>query len=94
MSKPFTVRDADWPRDADALRHVRRAVSIAEQRVPEDMEWDDDDATGQPAARAGWPVVNVNLASLACSPRASNVRSMNSTPPILSTSSTVDERVP
>jgi predicted GNAT family N-acyltransferase len=40
----ITIRRADWTRDADALHAVRRVVFVDEQRVPEHLEWDDDDA--------------------------------------------------
>lgn len=40
----FGMRIADWTRDRDALAHIRRAVFIDEQGVPEDLEWDADDA--------------------------------------------------
>jgi len=40
----FTVRLVDWAEAGDGLRAVRRAVFIAEQAIPEDMEWDDFDA--------------------------------------------------
>ncbi|MFP5404396.1 MAG: GNAT family N-acetyltransferase [Gammaproteobacteria bacterium] len=40
----FSVRLADWTRDRGALAHVRRTVFIDEQGVPEDLEWDADDA--------------------------------------------------
>lgn len=40
----FSVRLADWARDRAALAHVRRTVFIDEQGVPEDLEWDADDA--------------------------------------------------
>lgn len=33
-----------WSTDRPALQRVRRAVFIDEQRVPEEEEWDDDDA--------------------------------------------------
>lgn len=36
----FDVRVADWNRDAEALRDVRREVFVVEQRVPESLEWD------------------------------------------------------
>ena len=36
----FSVRLADWHRDGDALRNVRRAVFVVEQNVPEVLEWD------------------------------------------------------
>ena len=41
----FTVRLVDWSEAGDGLRAVRRAVFIAEQAIPEDMEWDAFDAT-------------------------------------------------
>lgn len=40
----YTVQATDWARDAEPLGAVRRAVFIVEQGVPEDMEWDADDA--------------------------------------------------
>ena len=39
----FVIRDAAWSTDATLLQHVRRIVFIDEQRVPEELEWDDDD---------------------------------------------------
>ena len=44
MSGGFSVRDAVWARDDEALRLVRFAVFVVEQRVPEDLEWDGIDA--------------------------------------------------
>lgn len=41
----FTVRAADWALDAPLLQLVRHAVFIVEQQVPEELEWDDADAT-------------------------------------------------
>jgi len=41
---PFHVRQARWPQDQDALRSVRARVFIAEQGVPEQLEWDGKDA--------------------------------------------------
>jgi len=38
------VRLVDWADDGDGLRAVRRAVFIEEQAIPEDMEWDRQDA--------------------------------------------------
>jgi predicted GNAT family N-acyltransferase len=35
----------DWASMAPALEALRREVFIVEQRVPEEMEWDADDAT-------------------------------------------------
>lgn len=40
----FTIRAADWARDAANLGTVRRAVFIDEQGVPEALEWDEYDA--------------------------------------------------
>jgi predicted GNAT family N-acyltransferase len=40
----FHVRQAHWPQDASALRSVRARVFIAEQGVPEHLEWDGKDA--------------------------------------------------
>lgn len=40
----ISVRRAIWIRDSAALREVRTRVFIEEQSVPEDLEWDDDDA--------------------------------------------------
>ncbi len=39
-----TIRRADWGRDGEALRSVRLAVFVREQGVPEDLEWDAEDA--------------------------------------------------
>ncbi|MEX0958420.1 MAG: GNAT family N-acetyltransferase [Burkholderiales bacterium] len=48
------MRQADWNRDRTALRAVRKAVFIAEQGVPEALEWDEADADCQHAlAEAG-----------------------------------------
>lgn len=44
MSGPaFRVRMADWEREREAMRAIRTSVFIHEQRVPEDIEWDDKD---------------------------------------------------
>lgn len=41
MTTPeFTVRAADWARDATVLQSVRHAVFVVEQRIPADLEWD------------------------------------------------------
>lgn len=40
----FTLRAADWSREAERLRAVRRAVFVIEQNIPEELEWDDNDA--------------------------------------------------
>lgn len=36
----FKVREVDWERDGEALRHVRIAVFCIEQDVPAELEWD------------------------------------------------------
>ena len=41
----FSIRLCDWTQDAPALRRVRRDVFIVEQQIPENLEWDDADAT-------------------------------------------------
>lgn len=40
----YSVRHADWQDDQAALSAVRRQVFILEQRVPEELEWDEADA--------------------------------------------------
>ena len=40
----FSIRRADWTRDAAALREVRTRVFVEEQQVPLDLEWDGLDA--------------------------------------------------
>jgi predicted GNAT family N-acyltransferase len=37
------IRQASWPQDETALRHVRARVFVAEQGVPEHLEWDGKD---------------------------------------------------
>jgi predicted GNAT family N-acyltransferase len=44
-SLQFNVRRADWVRDQVPLKALRREVFVVEQKVPEDEEWDDMDAT-------------------------------------------------
>lgn len=44
MNFDFTVREVEWHTYAVELRAIRRAVFIEEQRVPEELEWDDVDA--------------------------------------------------
>jgi predicted GNAT family N-acyltransferase len=43
-TKAFTVRHAQWGAEGAMLAAVRREVFVVEQRVPEDEEWDDQDA--------------------------------------------------
>jgi predicted GNAT family N-acyltransferase len=40
----YTVRLTDWARDGEALRDVRSAVFVVEQAIPDELEWDADDA--------------------------------------------------
>jgi len=39
------IRLADWENDRATLSTIRRRVFIEEQSIPEDMEWDEFDAT-------------------------------------------------
>jgi len=39
----FDIRQASWPDDKNVLSSIRRKVFIEEQKVPEDMEWDEYD---------------------------------------------------
>jgi predicted GNAT family N-acyltransferase len=39
----YTIQTVDWISRKDALRAVRWKVFVEEQRVPEDLEWDDED---------------------------------------------------
>ena len=44
MNAPvFTVRPVNWLASREALRAVRQAVFVKEQKVPEELEWDDAD---------------------------------------------------
>lgn len=43
QTRGFTVRRARWPEDVPALRQVREPVFVDEQKVPLEMEWDEDD---------------------------------------------------
>lgn len=40
----FEIKKTTWATDKAALKQVREAVFIKEQRVPEDLEWDQHDA--------------------------------------------------
>jgi len=40
----FAVREVEWGSARELLRAVRRAVFVEEQHVPEELEWDDEDA--------------------------------------------------
>ena len=39
----FVVRPVDWTANRDKLQAVRRLVFVHEQRVPEELEWDEAD---------------------------------------------------
>ncbi len=41
----FTLDIVSWAAAAESLRAVRHAVFVVEQNVPEELEWDADDAT-------------------------------------------------
>lgn len=43
MTSEFTVRDADFARDFDAIRSIRETVFVHEQQVPLELEWDEAD---------------------------------------------------
>ena len=43
MDPPFVVRPVNWLASRDKLNAVRRAVFVEEQKVPEELEWDDAD---------------------------------------------------
>ena len=45
VEKHLVIRLADWEKDKTALSTIRRQVFIEEQNVPEDMEWDEFDAS-------------------------------------------------
>lgn len=42
-SLPFTVRVVTWKTESERLQQVRSAVFVAEQQVPVELEYDDDD---------------------------------------------------
>ncbi len=42
--RAYTVRIAEWPTDAAAIRQVRECVFVEEQRIPAELEWDDLDS--------------------------------------------------
>jgi predicted GNAT family N-acyltransferase len=44
MNDPaFVVRPVNWEAAREKLREVRRSVFVQEQKVPEELEWDDAD---------------------------------------------------
>lgn len=44
-STQFIVRVANWRANREMLHAIRKAVFIEEQRVPEELEWDEIDET-------------------------------------------------
>ena len=57
------VRVADWHTDKASLRQIRRQVFIEEQKVPEELEWDefDDSSIHFLASCEGKPVACARL---------------------------------
>ena len=47
MKKTYTIKAADWDKDKTALSSVRRTVFVEEQKVPEELEWDEFDEISQ-----------------------------------------------
>lgn len=45
LSNNINIKVADWNKDKDQLSSIRRSVFIEEQNVPEEMEWDEFDAS-------------------------------------------------
>lgn len=43
MAHDLVIRIADWTSEKDQLSSVRRQVFIIEQKVPEELEWDEFD---------------------------------------------------
>jgi predicted GNAT family N-acyltransferase len=55
VTLPFSVKPVAWSVARDDLRRVRYAVFVEEQRVPEELEWDDLD-------EVAWHVLAVSSA--------------------------------
>ncbi len=56
VNRSFSIRIVDWAQGIAQLRAVRVAVFVVEQNIPEDLEWDDEDArrcTRLPRTSAG-----------------------------------------
>jgi len=43
MTADFYIQTTTWQQDKTALKAIRRAVFIIEQKVPANLEWDDED---------------------------------------------------
>ena len=64
MQHSHRIRIVNWEDEASALRMIRTAVFIHEQRVPEDLEWDQFDAVSVHVLalnNAGQPVGTARL---------------------------------
>ncbi len=44
MGLPFTIAEVTWDRQREPLARLRQTVFVEEQSVPEELEWDDQDA--------------------------------------------------
>ncbi|MSQ59449.1 MAG: GNAT family N-acetyltransferase [Betaproteobacteria bacterium] len=44
MTIPYRILVADWSADRDKLRALRETVFVQEQKVPVELEWDEEDA--------------------------------------------------
>lgn len=58
------IRVGDWPALGEAASAIRSEVFIAEQKIPQEMEWDADDATSVHAVafnRLGFPIATGRL---------------------------------
>jgi predicted GNAT family N-acyltransferase len=58
-AKGFTIRDVTWAQEEAKLRAVRLAVFVVEQNIPEEHEWDEQDAVSAHAIaedREGVPI--------------------------------------
>lgn len=49
MTHGIDIRSANWDTDRDALKALRYEVFVVGQNVPEDLEWDGEDAACQHA---------------------------------------------
>lgn len=45
LNNKLIVKTADWNSDSSSLRKIREEVFVAEQAVPIELEWDDEDAS-------------------------------------------------
>lgn len=43
--RKFNIQMADWRHEQKEIKAIRHAVFIIEQNVPEELEWDDQDAS-------------------------------------------------